>query len=1254
MIVYRYAFLLTASAAVLFAQSSSTITGQITDITKAPVPGATVTATAVETGVKYKATTNAEGFYTVPSLPPIRYKISAEFRGFKPAISDDFKLDVSETARVDLALAPAGVSQSVDVVAQVATIETQSGQNGSTVSQKEIETMPLDGRNSLQLALTLPGMAGDAGSDEGGIYQTTPSAGANLIMGGGRSASSAFLADGASATSVTLGRQTVTFSSDTIQEFKVITSSFSAQYGVTGGGVVSTVSKSGTNQYHGSVFFFQRNPTIAARQFNSPIPPPFRRNEGGITFGGPVWLPKIYNGRNKTFFFFSFEPKRWRDGAVNFIRVPTAEERQGDFRNSWTPPGQAIPLLYQQVQCAEASCSKLQQINRATNTTVYPLFSAGIPGVQGLVVPKQFIDPLAQKLLQNVPLPNMPYDSLGNNYFGQRGVTGRDNRWNLKFDENLSSVNRFTLRYTHIPNFSERYLFIPGDFSFGSYPSDSSFTRQAFVSDTHTFSSRVVNEFRSNLTYSDYSSIAPGDLGTKNYTKEFGLPNSTNWGYPRFSFGGGTTYLQPSIGMGNNQLLGTYIEQQLQVGDDLTITSGRHTITTGVDWRWMQSNVKAGGLGDVCCGNYNFNSGLTQSGNANIPTGAGGNALASFLLGVPASATLRGVLVPYYYRWRTGAAFVQDDVKVMRSLTLNFGLRWQYTSPRAEKFNRQAGIDLDNPVALKDSQGRQIGYTLNYQYAGYSGSKYLEPVHKNAFEPRFGWAWSPKGSGGLFVLRGGYGISHLPQTGRGRDPLPDFGAPTGSTWNYVQWTGTGAQPVTQSQNPQYLIGIGRNAPVVIPDQRILQIPAGGVLCAGCTPIDPRVPSGNLVAFLKNSALPYIQTWNFTLQKGLPKNYVLTLTYMGQKGTHLYSGLFNLNNPDVLKYQALLDQGGDPAQSVPDPYGRVDAAGNLRNVTQQDLMRPYPTLGDITVVGATNSNSIYHAGVVEIERRFRGWYGFRFNYTWSKSIDNSSNGQTDSQSWTFGRYQNFYDLGANRSVSFYDSRHRLNLTGNLNLPFGKGRLRISSKLVNEVVAANWSINALLGFYSGVPYAPYLGDNNGIPGGNVRPQEIFPDMVLGVPLVNPLWNKNVANTVPYVNPQAFARPAFGRLGNAGRTLDYLRFPWTQTNNMSIFKDIRPWENKASYFQLRGEFFNAFNHTFFQGNQNNMAIFTGSLPLTRTGIPLDGQLPYLPGRAGAFPPGTREAYLATAYNQNFGMFLQANNAPGRILQLALKFIW
>lgn len=334
-----------------------------------------------------------------------------------------------------------------------------------------------------------------------------------------------------------------------------------------------------------------------------------------------------------------------------------------------------------------------------------------------------------------------------------------------------------------------------------------------------------MNEARASYTFADYSFHLPGDLGSKNYTTNvFGLPSATGFGYPAFGIGG----VAPNFGtLGVNNLgpkLITYRENQYQFSDDLTMTMGKHTITTGTAIGFQQMNATGQGLGEACCGQYNWTVALTNSGNANIPTGAGGSTLALFLLGVPNTVGLRTGVIPYYYRWKNFAGFFQDDFKVKSNLTLNMGLRYQYNSPRAEKYNRQANLDLDNPVQLKNAAGAVTGYTLNYVYVGTNGtSRYLESPHQKNFEPRFGFAWTPKfgwNSDRRFVLRGGYGISHLPSTGRSRIPIPDFGG-TESLWNYTQWTGTGAQPLTQTANPQALVRLGGNPPLTFPDPTLL-------------------------------------------------------------------------------------------------------------------------------------------------------------------------------------------------------------------------------------------------------------------------------------------------------------------------------------------------------------------------------------------------------------------------------------------------
>ena len=1242
-----------------FAQSRGVVTGQIIDASNAPVPGAIVVVQAVETGVEYRTTTNQDGYFNAPSLPPVNFTVHADKEGFERASSAPFKLDTAGTVRVNLVLKPAGTKQQIEVNAAPPALQTETAMVGDTVSRKEIDSLPLQGRNTLELALTLPGVGGEVGSDEGGLLQGAVDPGSGLVVSGGRPASSSFLADGASTTSAGIGRATVTFSPDTVQEFKVITSTFSAQYGASGGGIISTVTKSGTDQYRGNLFWFQRNPALVAKKFNQPIPAQLRRNELGFTLGGPVTIPKIYNGKHRTFFFGAFEPKRWTDGQVQYDRVPTVEERTGDFRNTWTPPGSTRPLLYQQVDCFpnEADCKQLIQKNRPTNTSAYPLFSASDtdPSKRGYVIPRAFLDANAQKMISYFPLPNQAYDPQGNNYQGIRGVTGSDDRWNFKLDHVLTQYNRFSFRYSDIPNTADRFRLQKDNF-FTSYPADQNLTRQIMLSDTHTFSPRIVNEFRASYTFANYSRVPPGDAAVKNYTKDvFGLPNFTGFGMPYVLTGWAVFGLDTS-----NGTMGKWNEHHYQASNDTTLVLGKHTLTIGVDLRLPQMNVKNDGYHEACCGRYRFNATQTASGNNNTPGGPGGQAFAAFLFGVPNDATLLDGVVAYYYRWTNAAAFLQDDFKVTPNLTLNLGVRWQYNSPRREKNNRQATVDLDNQIALTNAAGKITGYTFNYIYSGFGGSDYIEPAHHRDFEPRLGFAWTPNlpiAGRKRLVLRGGYGISHAVTSGRGRNPIPAFGTGSAGTWNYTQWTGTGPRPLTQAVDPNYLISLGRNVPVVKSDPSLLQIPADGKLCAGCTPRDPRVPTGDLLSFVKTNSVPYIQTFSLTTQIELPASMVLSLGYMGQKGTHLYSPRLNVNMPDQTQFEDLLNRGGDPSQVVPDPFGRVDANGNLRTVALQDLMRPYPTTGNIVVVGMTNSNSMYNAGTLSLDRRFRNNLGFRINYTWSKSIDENSDNllETSSFSWGPGRVQNPNDQRANRSVSSFDSRHRFNLTSNWQLPIGKGHALLSgaSTKLNHFVGG-WNLNGLSSLYSGYPFAPELGDANGIALGGTGQQRVFPDIVPGVPIKNPAWNKSVANDVPYFNPAAFARPAFGRYGNAARTLDYARLPWTPTLNMSLFKEIRPFENLSRYFQLRAEFFNVLNHaTFNMYSFGGRPIFSGTPPVTRTGLSLAGPIPYFNGRTAAdFPSGSREAVLAQYYNTEFGSFRRISNGSGRIVQLALKF--
>jgi len=1258
---------LIAASGLTMGQSSGSVTGQLTDQTGAAIPGVKITVTAPGTGARQMTVTNPTGNYTVPSLAPGDYVVTAELEGFKKASSKAVRVGTGNATQVNIVMVPEDAKQVVEVNADPPAIETQISMVSNTVTQAEIESMPLSTRNVLDLAMTIPGITGDPGSDEGGIFLDVPASGSGLNISGGRAGSSAILADGANSTSLGIGRATATFSPDTIQEMNIITSTFSAKYGQSGGGVVQTVTRAGTDRYRGTAYWYHRNPALAARQFNRPIQPQSRRQEVGVTYSGPVWIPKIYKGKGKTWFFVAVEPKRWFDQIDIYDRVPTLEERNGDFRNTWVPPGQTRPRLHQQVLCSPSptNCQQLRPVHRPASTAQYPLFSASDPDPtkRGFVIPKNMFDPLSVKILEEIPLPNQRYDSLGRNYFGTRGVDGRSNRLLAKVDHYISQKNRLSFNYRDIPNFSDRFRLSKENLFF-SFASDQSLTRQVILNDTWTISPSVVNEVRASYTFLDSSRTPPGDLATRNYTEEkFGLPSAVPWGYPQFSTG----FIVYGLNNGGEFGLGQYIEHSYQLADDLSIIRGRHTLQVGGDYRLGMMHAKSSGLSFMCCGTYAFNASQTNSGNANTPGGTGGHAFAGFLLGVPNAITLRNILIPYYYRFANAAGYFQDDFKVRPNLTLNLGVRWQFNSPRWEKWNRQASFDFDTPTERLDAQGQLIGFSFDYLYAGYQGrSKFLEKAHYKNFEPRFGFAWQP----GLaffkrhhMVLRGGYGVSHPPVSARGRDPIPVFGNASAGAWGFLRWQSNTAVPArTQSKDPNYVISVGRNPPVTQLNPITVDIPKEGKLCVGCTnALDPRIPAGARVMFSREARSQYIQTWNMTTQFELPGAIVGTLTYMGQKGTHLLSPLIGINNPDPVAYGDLLDEGLDPTELIEDEFGRVDAQGNPLLRPRVDYLRPNPLAGDVSLAGLTDANSIYHAGTMSFDRRMRG-VQFRANYTWAKSIDTSSDASLNAPTlypWSNTRIQNAYDLKGNRSVSNFDVRHRLNFQLiNVDLPFGRRKALFGNagRKTNFFVG-DWAVSGNFFIQTGFPWQIYLGnaDSNGVPGGATGNEKVRPDMVLGVPLRNPRWTKGDANDTPLLNPEAFSRPAYGQIGNAPRTLDYFRTPMRFSSNLSLLKEIRPWRERNRYFQLRGEAYNLTNTVIFNigAGGTSEALFSSAPPVCRTCTNLGGAMPYLYSvGSGTFPLGSREQLLAASYNQNFGKLWRDRNGPGRVIQLALRF--
>jgi hypothetical protein len=587
-------------------------------------------------------------------------------------------------------------------------------------------------------------------------------------------------------------------------------------------------------------------------------------------------------------------------------------------------------------------------------------------------------------------------------------------------------------------------------------------------------------------------------------------------------------------------------------------------------------------------GQYAFSN--IQTSSTNTSSGTGGSPWASFLLGVPnGNVTLRNVEIPYYYRWNAGALFVHYDWKVKPNLTLNIGLRWSVQMPRTEKYDNQGvyrpdlaeNVPLATPLRLADGEVINSIKVPPFVFSGRGNSRYLWPTDYKGIEPRFGFAWSPRLlESRHLTLRGGYGLSHAPVTGSFRLPTPDFGA----TSNFASTI-----PST-TVNPQYVMRLGENPPV---------LSGGSVAQTIAAPSNGIVTTNSLYylgiggfAISPDYHTPYVQNWNLTVAMQLNKTTSMEVSYVGMKGTHLFLGKVNINPKDQALLNALNAQNISSTATVADPLGRKNPfTGSTLTDQQGSLGSPYLGFSSITQLYDAVGDSERHAGYINVVHRLGGGVTFTANYTYAKSIDDASysggdkNVLTSVGGFTDGQAAFGAARSNDRSVSTFDQRNVINGSFIWDLPFGRGRqlLKSSPKLV-QYLAGGWALSGTVKFNSGFPYMPYLSDTNQL--GDIT-HTARPDLIPGVPLVNPLWDRNCPTGTqcqPFVNPSAFARPALGSYGTAPRTLDGVRGPWAQWFNASIQKDFYLGESHKRRLQFRMDALNALNHPVFAVYPNN----------------------------------------------------------------------
>jgi hypothetical protein len=1267
------------------------ISGTVSDANGAQIAGATVTITNLGTGQKVTVTTGESGAFSVQSLDPVTYSLAVEARGFKKALIEPVKVDTAAVATANVTLETGSISEQVMITADAALINNDSGATSQTITSRQIQDVPLNNRSVLDLALTAPNVTGDAGSEDPDVTSGQPVPGFNLNLNGGRAGSTAILADGVNNTGVGIARAVVSFTPETVQEFTVQTSAYSAEFGNTSGGVINATTKSGTNDFNGVALWYHRNPKFNARPFQiGTAPRPnnnLRYNQVSVTVGGPVILPKFgeggspfYNGKNKTFFFFAYEP-RWRQDFITSTGlVPEAAQLAGNFNNLVRTSAGIVPAsvaaqlhltangnanIYQQFVLFQGKLVPIQlaagnqycQFNdprRILVTQVYqgvplqtPQCTAAInatPNPNLNIIPAEFLDPIGRKLLAFMPAAGNYFLDSGNvrNFFLQRSVIQNETRYTLRLDHNFTDNFKANFRYTTTPAIGIRSAGNDINGNSGVY----SDAQQYLLGFNHIITPTLVNDLRLNYTRANFSEDYSPEFAIKSgrsFAGDLGLPHLTQGGIPLFLIARDNNYVNADIGSAastNN----FNVEQRYNIADTVYWTKGNKTWKFGVDLN--DARLTATPFFAASGGRWDFRV-VNTSSNRGTNVNNGGNTVASVLLGVPNSVDLRPVIFDYDYRWKSVGAFVQNDWRVRPNLTLNLGLRYSLQLPREEKHNLQGVFrpDLAQAFPLTTTQRRTLATNLGvpaaaaipdtvptavnivpFAFAGRGGrSKYLVPIDYWGFEPRFGFAWSPKMK--VFgmdlekrslVVRGGYGVSHATLTGNNRSPNPDFGGFVNVS------TIAGGSALGSTPDPTQPIRLSGNAPLQGTSgtlDSILGTDANGLVFLKSLAI----PGFAVGGANPSGKVPYTQNWNLSVQFELFRDTVVEVAYVGNKSSHLFLPFVNINprNVDVIEQ---LESSGlcatcntlDATVNIADPLGRTNLQGSVISISRASVFSSYLGFDPLNTYFNPSGDSIRHAGYIDVRRRVSRGLTFTANYTYAKSIDTASDASPDTRTLSTGQARQQVSLGGDlrqdRAISTFDIKNNFTATGIWDIPLGRGRryFKDAPAIVNAV-AGGWTMSGVLRMPGGLPFLPFITDPNKL-GGVLFNRVVRPDLVPGVPLKNPLWKRDCptgsaappSGCQPYINPAAFMRPVKGTLGNAPRTLD-IRSPRQEFFDFSLSKDF-PWpfaskEGKRR-INFRVDLINAFNHPNFRyNNTGNTPFGLGTFPTEITAEAVGG---------------------------------------------------
>jgi hypothetical protein len=1086
-----------------------TIAGTVLDSSGGVVANVTVTVTSTETGANFSATTGPTGGFRIQDVRVGTYDVSASASGFKIEKKTGVLVQVNSTASVDFSLEPGDVKETLTVVADAPGIQTETSDIGTVVGTKQIEELPLalnsTGQSHLRSAeafvFLTPGTVGP------GTFSDSPSSGIfESKISGGQNLGTEVILDGASIAHAELGP---TFdenapSIEAISEFKITTSTISAEFGRTSGGVESFTTKSGTNSYHGAAFDLLHNDKLNAVPWNnisngSNVKPRDHQNDFGGSLGGPVRVPKLYNGHDKTFFFFSWEQYRNNQGGVQPSTLPTDAERAGDFSallgasTGLTNPCDNTPILRGQIfDPSTASCPTG--------------FVGGRIAFPGNKITR--ISPVAQKVLSFLTVHSNPSatDPLRNNFVFISNNPIVDTTMTFRIDQNWGNSNKFFFSYSSRDQeqFNGTQVLPP--------PLDTNFFKSRFSHYLRfgwdkTISSSLLNHF--NVGFNRLYDPSKADSFTgQDWPKTLGIPGAGGVLFPVFTFDSNALGIgYQGFSAGNFDIA---IPNGLIVADSVSWIKGRHAFRFGFEWRHSQfsrfNNINTSP-------NYEFSNFQTAFSSADPQTG---DAFASFLLGLPQKESARfSSVVP---RWNQNyyAAYVQDDFKFRKNLTFNLGFRYDVDTPRHEAHGAQSVLDLNTP---NPGAGGTLGAVIYGSNA--TGAK---TYYKN-FGPRIGFAYAPEKLFGRFsqtVIRGGYGIYHAALF------YTDFGDSLGS--------GTTINPTFASPNSF--------SPVLVSGKGSLDtgFPA---FAPPSNAQDPALFNGNFqgspgYAGASNGRSGMVQNWSLEIQHQLASDLILSVGYIGNHATRLNSNLQQLNalDPKFLSLgtklldpvtsaagQATLTSLGVTVPSWFEPlYGPGNPSGAPIDFVGQ-LLLPFPqyqsggpnTNGGITTNCCLENlgQSTYNALQAKLERRFRNGLNLMASYTYSKTLtdaDSAYAGLTAFGSSDTFNAQNPRDLKSEKALSYQDVPHAFVLSYLYELPLGKGKKFLDKGGVVDKVLGGWQVGGVQRYQSGAPFIPFASTSQNTRFGTANTRL---SRIPGVPLLSP----NAASYNPFLDPNVF---------------------------------------------------------------------------------------------------------------------------------------